>query len=188
MRLPIKPEHRKELNTLYSEPHRHYHTMEHIAILFSLAAGHGIKLSVPQQLAIFYHDAVYDPTRKDNEEQSNNLFLRHHAETLLPQYVERVSRIIMDTKTHNASSHESYDVLDLDLAGLGFEFNSYLYASEQVRAEYSHLSDSVWVYNRIWFLKTMLDRPFIYHTHWARDFYELKAKRNLEKELKLLTV
>lgn len=186
MRLPLKPEHRQQLSTLYNENHRAYHTMEHLAIMFNLASAHGLKLSVPQQIAIFYHDAIYDPTRKDNEEQSNNLFLRHHTGTLLPQYVERVSSIILDTKTHIASSYESCDVLDLDLAGFGFDFESYNYATQQVRLEYQHLSDEVWKANRILFLTSLLDRPHIFNTHWARDFYEIKARKNIEKDLKSL--
>lgn len=187
MRLPIRPEHRRELDLLYSEPHRHYHTMSHIAIMFSLATAHGLKLSVPQQLAIFYHDAIYNPTRKDNEEQSNSLFLRHHSGTLLPQYTNRVSSIILDTKTHIASCHESFDVLDLDLAGLGFDFDTYMYASEQIRQEYIHLPEDTWIANRKLFLKSMLDKDNLFHTHWGKDFYQIKAMRNMEKELNLLS-
>lgn len=186
MRLPIKPEHRIELNMRYNENHRAYHTMEHIALLFNLAAAHGIRLSVCQQLAIWYHDAIYDPTMKDNEEQSNNLFLRHHTGTLLPQYVNRVSNIILDTKTHIATNEESHDVLDLDLAGFGFDFDSYNFATQQIRKEYAHLPNEVWIANRKLFLTSLLNRDYIFHTHWAKDFYEIKARRNIEKDLKSL--
>lgn len=183
MRLVIKPTHREELTLLYSENHRYFHTMEHITILFNLASAHGIKLSIPQQLSIWYHDAIYEPTRKDNEERSIELFLQHHSGTLLPQYVSRVSNIILDTKTHIATNSESNDVLDLDLAGLGFDTDSYNYHTQQVRKEYSHLSDTIWNANRKLFLQSLINREYIFHTHWGRDFYEIKARKNIQKEL-----
>jgi len=186
MRLPIKPDHRQELNLLYTEPHRAYHTLEHITIMFNLATAHGVKLSVPQQLAIWYHDCIYDPTRKDNEEQSNRLFLRHHDNVLHPNYITRTSNIILDTISHISDNHESFDVLDLDLAGFGFDTNSYHYATSQIRLEFSHLSEEEWRYNRKQFLTSLLNRKHIFQTHWARDFYEIKARRNIEADIKSL--
>lgn len=60
------------LTTAYSEPVRHYHTLAHITDslyefdrLIGLAeAPHEI------EMAIWFHDAVYDPKAHDNEERS----------------------------------------------------------------------------------------------------------------------
>lgn len=183
MRITLRPEHRQELVKRYSEPHRHYHNLEHISMLFAAASGHGIRLSTPQMLAIFYHDAVYDPTRKDNEEKSNELFLEHHAGTLIKDYTIRVSNMIFDTKFHRSDDHESQVILDLDLCGFGYDYSTFQYTTSLVRKEYSHLSDDVWLANRKLFLESLLNRKYIFNTHWGRDFYEIKARRNIEREL-----
>jgi predicted metal-dependent HD superfamily phosphohydrolase len=183
MRITLRPEHRQELVTRYSEPHRHYHNLEHISMLFATAAGHGIRLSVPQMLAIWYHDAIYDPTMKDNEEKSNQLFLAHHAGTLIKDYTVRVSNIIIDTKYHRSDDHESQVILDLDLCGFGYDYDTFKYTTSLIRKEYNHLPEEVWVANRKLFLESMLNRNYIFHTNWGRDYYEIKARKNIEKEL-----
>src|SRR4051812_36368693 len=56
----------------YSEPHRHYHTLDHLlAMLDTLAALPLPAASQPAvQLAVWFHDAIYDPKASDNEERS----------------------------------------------------------------------------------------------------------------------
>ena len=186
MRPFLRPEHRENLTIRYTESHRHYHNLEHITILFNLASAHGIRLSIPQQLAIWYHDCVYDPKSKNNEENSCQILLDHHENEPINNhgYLSRAINIIMDTKTHTSNDHESQTVLDLDLAGLGFDFESYQYATKQIRQEYQHLTYEEWVTGRKIFLNNLLSRKYIFHTPWARDFYETKARRNIERELK----
>jgi len=61
-----------EIHRAYSEPHRHYHTLEHIA--HALARFDGIRSRVDAadaaELALWLHDFVYDPRTKDNEARS----------------------------------------------------------------------------------------------------------------------
>ena len=61
-----------ELVVAYGETHRHYHTLEHVAALLQLLGkyGDGIADRDAVVLAILFHDAVYDPSRQDNEEAS----------------------------------------------------------------------------------------------------------------------
>lgn len=188
MRTLLKPLDRIELQKLYSQPHRYYHTLEHVAILFQLASAHGIRLSVPQQLAVWYHDAIYNPERNDNEEKSCHLMLKRHEDTvrLNQGYLNRAACIIMDTKTHISDDYESQTVIDLDLAGFGFDSETYDYTTHLIRAEYRHLSDDEWRLGRIAFLNNILKRDNIYYTNWARDFYERQAIRNIQRELDLL--
>src|SRR4051812_42451988 len=56
----------------HSEPHRHYHTLEHLNEMFKVAGKLADAANDPMaiQLAIWFHDAVYDPRGKDNEERS----------------------------------------------------------------------------------------------------------------------
>jgi predicted metal-dependent HD superfamily phosphohydrolase len=58
----------EELVRAYAEPHRHYHTLDHVADLLRLWEKHGGASDAGAvRLAILFHDAVYDPMRRDNE-------------------------------------------------------------------------------------------------------------------------
>ena len=59
-----------ELVRAYSEPHRHYHTIEHVASLLRLLDEHGRGVNDRNAvaLAILFHDVVYDPARHDNDQ------------------------------------------------------------------------------------------------------------------------
>ena len=58
----------EELVRAYTEPHRHYHTLNHIADLLQLLDEHeGVADTDAVTLAILFHDAVYDSARQDNE-------------------------------------------------------------------------------------------------------------------------
>src|SRR5262249_29021873 len=56
----------------YSEPHRHYHTTQHLAECFEKVqdiiamAEHPAEVKV----ALWFHDAIYDTQRHDNEQRS----------------------------------------------------------------------------------------------------------------------
>lgn len=182
---------RAKLVKKYAEPHRHYHTLEHIATLFQLASAHGIKLSIPQQLAIWYHDAIYNINSTNNEQLSAEFFLSESSSNcwLSKTISDRTVNIILATKTHFSDIHEVQTVLDLDLAGLGFDWETYIgVAKDQVRLEYTYLNDNIWNINRKLFLRNMLKRNYIYYTPWARDSYERQARLNIERELKELDV
>ena len=56
----------------YTEPHRHYHTVQHIVECLDLY--HQVKKQLEQtlwvELAIWFHDVVYDPQSNENEMRS----------------------------------------------------------------------------------------------------------------------
>src|SRR5262245_8133597 len=64
-----------ELVQAYSEPHRHYHSIEHVSALLQLLDKHGrgVLDRNAVALAILFHDVVYDPARDDNERASADL-------------------------------------------------------------------------------------------------------------------
>ena len=89
-----------ELEARYSEPHRAYHTFAHV--LDCLEEFESIKhlahdpLAV--EMAIWYHDSVYDPRAKDNEERSAELAAKTSDESGLPSLLkQRVNNLILAT-------------------------------------------------------------------------------------------
>jgi predicted metal-dependent HD superfamily phosphohydrolase len=68
---PWPVELQKKFNTLYSEPHRHYHTLVHVQDLLTKFEQYKFLVEAHEEIeaAIWFHDALYDPTRYDNEER-----------------------------------------------------------------------------------------------------------------------
>src|SRR6185436_9293929 len=62
----------EKLTAAYAEPQRHYHNQQHIAECLAEfdRARHLTQQPVELELALWFHDAVYEPKASDNEEQS----------------------------------------------------------------------------------------------------------------------
>ena len=171
----------------YNEPHRFYHTMDHIN--FMLDSGNKL-LSREQYMAVLFHDIVYDPKRKDNEEQSASLMYKmlddgyHTMKENSGEDVDTIAHIILDTRTHKATRPESELVLDLDLLGLASEYGVFKTNSINIRKEYSHLSDAEWNIGRRYFFTELLKKPiFVTKTF---SIYEKDARQNIQRELREL--
>ena len=56
----------------WSEGHRHYHTLQHLQECFEHLTGAAIdeKDAAHIAIALWFHDAFYEPTRDDNEARS----------------------------------------------------------------------------------------------------------------------
>jgi predicted metal-dependent HD superfamily phosphohydrolase len=173
-----------ELTRRYSEPHRHYHNLNHIA--FMLLKGKVFPLSDEQVMAVWYHDAIYDPRSKTNEADSAAL-AREHLQQLgwSPERIECVCTIVLDTVRHMPSRPESEAVLDLDLAILGAAPGGYQQYVDQIRQEYAFVDDDAWRAGRAEILRSLLERDRLYYTGWGAAL-ESTARENLQRELQTL--
>jgi predicted metal-dependent HD superfamily phosphohydrolase len=173
-----------ELTRRYSEPHRHYHSLEHIAQMLTLGRD---QLPTDEQIAaIWFHDAVYDVRRHDNEERSAALAVELLRRDGWPdESVDAVERMVLDTKPHEPSIEESKLVLDLDLWGLALPWAQFLANGRRIRREYSWLSDAEHDAGLRGFLERFLARERIYFTPWAAK-REAAARRNLSRRLREL--
>lgn len=179
-----------ELIRAYSEPGRHYHNLDHIAALLELLDRHGNDLRTRDavELAIFFHDAVYVPTRPDNEAASAAL-----ARARLTQLgvgdalVSEVEHLILATR-HGASLADADSdpdlalLLDLDLSVLGAERAAYAAYARAIRSEYAIVPDDLYRPGRRRVLAEFLARPRIYATPRLRDLWEVTARSNLQWE------
>jgi predicted metal-dependent HD superfamily phosphohydrolase len=178
-----------DLTRRYAEPHRVYHTLDHIAHVLRII--NDLKdLSkdlAAIRLAAWFHDAVYDPTASDNEEQSAAYADRWLARLRLPQALIRsVDAMILATKTHQAEDGDAQVLIDADLAILGADREDYTRYASAIRQEYAWLSDEDYRAGRVRVLQGFLSRERLYLTEPMHRRYDAAARRNLAWEVERL--
>jgi predicted metal-dependent HD superfamily phosphohydrolase len=181
-----------EIYSRYSSKKRHYHNLEHINNMLSLAKEHdNDSMDYDKlRLAIWYHDIVYKPKRSDNEVKSGDIALDRCRELGFGvKSCEGIRKAIIASKSHTTNTiHENFRhvFLDLDLAILATSWKEYLSYTKKIRKEYSMFPDFLYKKGRKKVLQHFLERPQIYHTQKYRDLWEAKARENIQKELTLL--
>jgi predicted metal-dependent HD superfamily phosphohydrolase len=180
-----------DLTARYGEPHRRYHTREHLTDVLDGVdelAGHADDPDAVR-LAAWFHDAVYDPQRADNEERSARLAERMLTDTDLgPAVIAEVGRLVRLTTTHApADGDRNGQVLcDADLAILAADPERYAAYASAVREEYAFVPDEHFNQGRADVLRGLLDLPRLFRTPPAEARLEARARHNLETELMLL--
>ncbi|MCW2864559.1 MAG: hypothetical protein JWP48_6267 [Actinoallomurus sp.] len=175
----------------YAEPHRRYHTTEHLAAVLDHVEElrHEADDADAVRLAAWFHDAVYDPSRDDNEERSAVLAERMLAETGLPAgTIAEVARLVRLTTTHDAAEGDRNGAVlsDADLAILAAPPDGYAAYAAAVREEYAAVPDEMFREGRAHVLRSLLDLPSLFRTAPARERWEEAARHNLRTELMLL--
>lgn len=175
----------------YSEPHRHYHTLDHLrALLAHLGAHQELADDLPAiTAAICYHDAIYDTRRNDNELRSADL-ARVALEPMgwrAPE-LDKVAAMILATQHHNppAPDNDTILFLDLDLSILGAAPDVYGNYSRAIRREFEWVPDAAYAQGRKQVLTNFLKRDAIFITPALRVLWEVSARANLKRELSTL--
>jgi len=180
----------EKLKKRYQSRGRYYHNLSHIEALLTSLQAQWQDLAKPEAvlLAIWYHDAIYSPLRKDNEARSARLarqdLQQFGADTAL---CERIAYLILQTANHTqAPTHQDHDLgwfLDFDLEILGATQPAYQRYAHQIRQEYKLIPLGVYRKGRIQVLKRMLQTPYLYHSPLYRKRYERQARQNLLAEI-----
>lgn len=180
----------QEIEGAYTAEGRHYHTLTHLSDLLSLAITHRALVDDTDSLkfAIYYHDLVYNPLRKDNEEVSaSQAVAKLKYLGVDQQHLEFIQQMILATKHHRSTGNPDIDLfLDLDLSILGREWEKYHAYTQQIRKEYSLVPCFLYNRGRKKVLKQFLAQPAIYKTAPFLEQYEAPARQNIERELLLL--
>ena len=176
----------------YSEPHRHYHTLEHLAEMFRvLGRLTGSISNTPAiMLAAWYHDAIYDSKAKDNEDKSADLAERELKSLGIPEEIRvEVRQLILATKHTDSlpASVDTHAFLDADLAILGSSEVRYARYAADVRKEYDWVSEDQYRAGRRAVLHHFLQRKRIYLTPLLYEEGEVTARQNLQSEIDQLT-
>ena len=178
----------------YSEQHRHYHNLSHLAHLFNLCDLYIDRIKNPAVMgfAIIYHDIVYDTYRQDNEEQSAVIAGEHLKElNINTTLIENVQLFIHATKTHqvpeNLPLHNDLALfLDFDMAILATDSETYKRYSVNIRQEYAKYPDPMYKEGRKQALKKVLALENIFATPEFRQEMEDKARENISNEVRVL--
>jgi predicted metal-dependent HD superfamily phosphohydrolase len=172
----------------YAEPIRHYHGLDHLEAVLDAVDALASEAAGPRlvRLAAWYHDAVYDVRRDDNEEQSARLAERTLTGTDDESLdVAEVARLVRLTATHDPAADDSNGAVlcDADLSVLAGDRAGYAAYVSAVRTEYGHVSDEAFRSGRAAVLEQLLAMPTVYRTAAGRSRWEAPARRNLRSEL-----
>lgn len=173
-----------EIEAAYREPHRHYHDCEHIDFCLRQLDGVRNLLRMPRavELAIWFHDLIYEIGAKDNERRSADRFLALAGPYLPQRLCRKVEAIIMATLHRKPPSDPDTAMLtDIDLSGFGMPWDVFLADNQRVRQEFGHVPDEVY-YPAQWdFLQRLLEREHFYSSDYFRSRYEARARANLAR-------
>lgn len=177
------------LEAAYAQPHRRYHSRAHIEACLTLLAGLEGLSSADRRLleyAVWWHDAVYDPTRSDNEAVSAEMARSDLAALGEPATVaDEVARLILLTKGHTVTAGDRLGALlvSIDLAVLGgapADYNAY---AAGVRQEYAHVPQDAFRAGRARVMQQFLDARAIYPDPAFRSRLEERARANIAREI-----
>lgn len=179
---------RDDLLRRYAEPHRAYHTVAHLDHVLSELDAMREVAAEPDlvEAALWFHDAVYDPRRHDNEERSADLAIAALAAAgITTRAAGRVAALVLVTKHHvPAESDRDAQVLcDADLAILGGSREEFDRYEREIRFEYGWVPDDAFDAGRTRVLQSFLTRARIYATDLGYERHEHRARENLRRVL-----
>lgn len=176
----------------WSEPQRHYHTLQHLDECLALAAALRERMAHPAEvvLALWFHDAIYDVRAHDNKARSAQWASRALGDAgVAPEVRGRIDDLIMAT-CHGAhapsparAAPDRALLIDIDLAILGADEARFAQYEGQIRAEYGWVPGEVFVAKRRAVLRGFLERERIYSTDAMHARFEARARRNLARAL-----
>lgn len=185
------------LTTLYTQPHRKYHNINHINAclveLENLPSGF-LKYDLDRsneydivETAIWYHDAVYNPYSKLNEAKSVKL---------LPEWEDKwyfkssVSSAIYATAKHTTTQKDiafaTQVMLDIDLSGFGKSLLEFVTNGMNIRHEYYNTTLRDFLNGRLSFYKELAKRETLYYTDYFRDKYHKISQENMKWEIDII--
>ena len=178
---------RDALLARYGEPQRHYHTLQHLGECLEAfkrarsAAVHPGEVA----LALWFHDAIYDPQAHDNEARSADWAREALSEAgASAEVARRVHALVMAT-CHDAvpADADARLLVDIDLSILGAPPARFAEYERQIRLEYAHVPPEVFEPRRRALLAAFLQRDPLYLTAGIRSRREADARRNLQQAI-----
>jgi predicted metal-dependent HD superfamily phosphohydrolase len=176
----------EEIHGYYSEPGRHYHTPKHIdhcLIQLDLASAE-MEDADAVEVAIWFHDLIFDVRANDNELQSARRFIELANDSMDGDFKAGVYDLIMTTAPPRLpKTTDQKFMLDIDLSSFGLPWEDMLRDSIAVRQESPQLSDAEFFPGQRAFLESLMSREYFYFTEFFRSRIEDRARSNIERYL-----
>ena len=179
----------ERLVAAWTGPQRRYHTLQHLEECFAHFGAIGALAARPAEvaLALWFHDAVYDPRKSDNEERSAEWARASLQGAGLAAPGQRVHALVRATRHAAVARGSDEEVLiDIDLSILGAAPERFDEYERQVRAEYGWVPELLFRRTRRQILAELLARATIYSTAPMRERLEAPARANLARSLERL--
>lgn len=182
------------LTTLYTQPHRKYHNINHINDCLTeleqfpanCLEGFSYRDRQIVEASIWYHDAVYNPYSTMNEANSAKLISERYQYALF----EDISKTVLATAKHLQTQTDlllaTQVMLDIDLSGLGKPWAIYVKNGFNIRDEYYNTTDYDFLHGRMKFLETINNRETFYYTNYFKNKYHEQSKLNVEHEIRII--
>ena len=169
---------------LYGEPHRRYHTLNHIRHCLREFDRAAARMADPDavEMALWFHDAIYQPGARDNERRSADLFRQWSGGRADPVFQQRVDDLIMAT-THREPPDrgDAGFVVDIDLSSFGLPWEACERDGRLIRAEFAGVADDRYYPDHLRFLRALQGRSTFFCTEFFRQRYEPVARENLAR-------
>lgn len=177
----------QRLISAYGEPQRKYHTVQHLfECLFLMEKNlHLAEKPAEVEIALWFHDAIYDVKASDNEARSADWAEAELKQAgVAPESIDWVKAHILATR-HSAlpQGQDQRLLVDIDLAILGAPRARFDEYEAQVRAEYGWVPGVLFRIKRRDVLAGFLARQPIYNTPTLRELLEGQARENLAHSL-----
>ncbi len=174
----------------YAEPHRAYHTLVHVLDCLAQLdwARPWAERDTEIEIALWFHDVVYDPHASDNEEQSAAWAGRVlEASHIAPEVVERVRGLILATQ-HIAppANSDAALLVDIDLSIMGRVEAEFACYDADIRREYYWVLEATYCAARAHVLESFLQRPTVFYTAAFQQRYEAQARDTLTRAIRRL--
>jgi predicted metal-dependent HD superfamily phosphohydrolase len=148
------------LLSMWNESHRHYHNQNHLLDLINQINENKSNFLSQKDyekmvLCALFHDCIYDPMRNDNEEKSAEFFENCCGEK--NSDTQEIKQMILDTKTHEATTSLSEKFNHLDMNIVERDFDQLLEWETGIGQEYKAYGEMYKV-GRLHFLESLLDK------------------------------
>jgi cytidyltransferase-like protein len=167
----------QEVFCLYRESHRYYHTLCHLAHAYQELArlrSTGMTISNEIDLALLFHDAVYNPLKTDNEDRSALLMRKHIG-------ANGWESLILATAGHVPVGRKEEIMVACDLAILGRPAEEYRRYARGIRKEYSFVPDKLYRTERAKILQNLATYRF--PDYWPDPAYNARLQSNIVHEI-----
>lgn len=143
-------------------------------------------------LMVWFHDCIFSTDEanfRQNEDRSAEFFLYTYnlKKNKLIGMAKNVYDGILASKNHLVTQAgltlTQQIFLDLDLCGMGEDYDTFIVNGNNIRTEFSWLEEHLFTENRMKFFQTLMLREHIYYHPKMRELFEQPTRDNINRWL-----